>query len=70
MQTLGEGSCKVLVSFEAKQSDRMGGIFSEMGIYDSFQLTDHCSVYQAEVTSIQEAMMHTVLPIFAHLATP
>ena len=30
---------------------------AEMGIYDSFRLPDHCSVYQAEITSIQEAMM-------------
>ena len=29
-----------------------------MGIYGSLRLPDHCSVYQAEVTSIQEAMMH------------
>ena len=35
-----------------------GGVYStEMGIYVSFRLPDHTSVYQAEVTSIQAAMM-------------
>ena len=29
-----------------------------MGIYESFRLPDHCSVYQVEVNSIQAAMMH------------
>ena len=32
-----------------------------MGIYDSFRLPDHSSVYQADVTSIQEAIMHIEL---------
>ena len=36
-----------------------GGVYSaEMGIYESFRLPDHCTVYQAEVTFIQAAMMH------------
>ena len=35
------------------------GVYSaEMGIYESFRLPDLCSVYQAEVTSTQAAMMH------------
>ena len=35
------------------------GVYSaEMEIYDSFRLPDHCSVYQAEVTSIQETIMY------------
>ena len=34
---------------------------AEMGIYNSFRLPDHCSVYQAKVTSIQEARMHIEL---------
>ena len=36
-----------------------------MGIYDSFRLSDHSDGYQAEVTSIQEAMMHIELIKFS-----
>ena len=43
---------------ESKLDDKLGGgVFSpELLIETSFRLSDHCSVYQAEVMAIVEAM--------------
>ena len=36
-----------------------GGVYSpELEVYESFRLPDHCSVYQAEVLAIKEAMYY------------
>ena len=40
----------------------MGVYSAAMGIYNVFRLLDHCSMHQAEVTSIEEAMIEIIKP--------
>jgi len=54
-----ENAVNIYTDGSKLKSQTGGEIFStELDIKDSFRLTDHCSVFQAEVMAIQEAMFH------------
>jgi len=56
-----ENAVNIYTDGSKLNSQTGGGVFStELDIKVSFRLPDHCSVFQAEVMAIQEAMSHLV----------